>query len=90
MGDPPDGLTLGRVNNDGMYEPTNCRWESLREQARNRRSTYLISAFGRVKCVADWAEEYGIKADTLRWRVKKRGLPAEKALLTPVSYRRLE
>lgn len=80
MGDPPDGLTLERENNDKGYSKSNCKWATYTEQLNNRRNSHLIEAFGTVKTLTEWAREYNLPYSTLKNRLYRAKLPPEIAL----------
>jgi len=86
MGPRPDGYTLDRVDNDGDYTPDNCRWASLQEQQRNKRTNRVIEFNGEKKLLVEWASEKGISVKALWFRLYD-GWSVERALTTPVQRR---
>lgn len=85
MGGRPAGTSLDRFPlRDGHYEPSNCRWATLKQQSRNTKANTRVSAFGETKTIADWGDDqrFSVSAAALGMRLK-RGVPPEQALTMP-------
>lgn len=75
-----DKLTIDRINVNGNYEPSNCRWITKGEQTRNTRRNRIYKG----KCFSEWAREIGISSETFLERVEKFGV--EKATTLVKNY----
>ncbi len=80
---PTDAHEIDRINNNGSYEPGNCRWATRQENSRNRRTNHSVTHDGKTMCIAEWSEVTGLRYSIIHKRLAN-GWSPEKALTTPV------
>lgn len=79
---PTPKHTVERINNDGDYEPSNCRWATSAEQARNTRRSVATIINGERVWMAEASRRLGIPISTIAYRIRT-GWPIERAFTEP-------
>lgn len=73
------GMEIERIDNNGNYEPKNCKWATHRQQNRNKRTNHLLECNGQKLSLVEWGEKLNIKPNTILTRIR-RGWEINKAL----------
>lgn len=80
---PSAAMTIDRIDVNGGYCPSNCRWASKTQQNRNSRGNSVICFRGESRCVAEWVQILGLSPTAIYQRILN-GWDGERALTTPV------
>ena len=83
---PSPAHELDRRDNNGNYEPGNCRWVLRKVNDRNRRGCRLLDFKGETHALAEWCERLRLPRDTVRKRLES-GWSVAQALTTPVRHK---
>ena len=84
-----DDLTIERINVNGNYEPSNCKWIPMKDQYDNKRQNVMITFNGETHNATYWGRKFNINPQAIRWRYRN-GWNIERIFELPEPYRESE
>jgi hypothetical protein len=79
--------TIDRINVNGNYEPSNCRWVSNKEQANNKTTNHYITYNGETKTISQWSSITGISKSVILNRLVRHKWSVKRALTEPINIK---